>query len=177
MSKQSLLFGLVIGVAAVAGDQAVAQEQQWDFKSIECYSAQGKYLRRKSALTFLDTSTFTTELEAKDARFKEFPGLADANGVSFESVGSPGHCLRHQNGRLKITLIVSDLDKKDATFMTRPGLATNKDMWVSLELYNYPGSFICNKNGELWTSPRKEDTAFLESATFRLVRPVEAVKK
>ncbi len=176
MSMQSLLFGLVIGVVAVAGDQVVAQEQQWDFKSIECYSAQGKYLRRKSALTFFE-NTFTTEAEAKDARFKEFPGLADANGVSFESVGSPGHCLRHQYGRLKVTVIASDLDKKDATFMIRPGLATNKEMWVSFELFNFPGQFICNKNGELWTGPRKEDTAFLESATFRLVKPVEAVKK
>ncbi len=75
MIRQSLIAGLVISVAGVAGDQAIAQEQQWDFKSIECYSAQGKYVRRKSALTFIDNS-FTTELEAKDARFKEFPGLA-----------------------------------------------------------------------------------------------------
>jgi hypothetical protein len=138
--------------------------------SIECFDAQGRYLRHKEADAYLDP--IVSEQDSVDARFKAIKGLADPHGLSFESYNFPGYYLRNKNGRLTVTKCPDEADRKDATFLIVMGLDSDLDGWVSLELLTQPSHFVRNKNGEVWAEEKKDDKGYLESATFRLVKPV-----
>ena len=138
--------------------------------SIECFDANGKYLRHRDGDAFLDP--IMSEQDSVDARFKAVRGLADPKGLSFESYNFPGHYLRSQNGRLRVTKCPDEADRKDATFLTVMGLASERDGWVSLELLTNPGYFVRDRNGEVWAEEKMADKEYLESATFHLVKPV-----
>ncbi|WP_428239560.1 family 43 glycosylhydrolase [Gynuella sp.] len=76
-----------------------------------------------------------------DSQWVMKPGLADSNGVSFESVNFPGRYLRHDG----YELVLSENDNSrqfasDATFYQRIGLADAS--LSSFESYNLPGYFI-----------------------------------
>jgi hypothetical protein len=56
-----------------------------------------------------------------DATFRMVPGLADAEGVSFESLNYPGHYIRHRNSELWLDPLAQsddqELFRNDATFI------------------------------------------------------------
>lgn len=73
---------------------------------------------------YLKASNFDFTLEKNDgssafaaaATFKQVQGLADSSCTSFQSYNFPTRYIRHYEKFLKLEEIVSDLDRKDATF-------------------------------------------------------------
>ena len=93
--------------------------------------------------------------------------------MSFESTNYPGQYLRHRNGRLLLTKCPQPLDKQDATFLVKEGLAGDQDGWISLGLLNLPGHFLHVRNAELSDWPKAASGRVRgESATFRFEKPV-----
>jgi hypothetical protein len=85
-----------------------------------------------------------SELLKNDATYTIRSGLADANCYSFESVNYPGQYRRHANYRVQNSVNDgSALMRADATWCARTGLTGSG---VSLESYNYRGSFLRHIN-------------------------------
>jgi hypothetical protein len=75
--------------------------------------------------------------------------------------------VRHQNNNAVTSVITSSssaLDKNDATWIVRRGLAN--DSCVSLESRNYPGDFLRHSNFQLYRQPNDGSTLFRADATF-----------
>ena len=138
--------------------------------SIELFGSISEFVRHKAGKVTVDP--ILMPLDARDARFKKVPGLADGKGVSFESTTEPGRFLRHRNGRLILAQCPDPPDKQDATFLVHKGLAYDGDDWISLAPLTFPEHFLHAKNGELLTGARHEGADFLTSATFRFDKPV-----
>jgi hypothetical protein len=75
--------------------------------------------------------------------------------------------VRHQNGN-GITSVVSStssaLDKADASWIVRRGLASNS--CVSFESRNFPGDFLRHRNFQLFKDPMDGSALFRQDATF-----------
>lgn len=83
-----------------------------------------------------------------DEQFKIVPGLADSNGIAFESANKPGYYLRHNN--FKLVLEPNDgsaLFKADATFCDVTG--HGDPTWVSFKSYNFPNYYVRHSNYKL----------------------------
>jgi non-reducing end alpha-L-arabinofuranosidase len=81
--------------------------------------------------------------------------------------GYTGYYIRHHNNDAIISPISSSnstLDKQDATWIVRPGLANTS--CVSFESYNYPGDFLRHDNFELYRQPDVGTSQFYQDATF-----------
>ncbi|SJL85067.1 family 43 glycosylhydrolase [Vibrio palustris] len=89
----------------------------------------------------------TNPTPATSSQFKVVAGLADPQGISFESVSHPGYYLRHRNFSLYMEYNKGNTFAADATFYRRQGLS-NPDK-TSYESYNYPQYFIRHKNYQL----------------------------
>lgn len=104
----------------------------------------------------------------RDSQWRIVPGLADASGVSFESVNFPGYYLRHAN----FNLVLNQSDntntfKADATFYKVAGLADST--WSSFRSYNFPSMYIRHANFVLRIDPISTTTE-KQDATFNIVR-------
>ncbi|HEU5428655.1 MAG TPA: alpha-L-arabinofuranosidase B [Actinocrinis sp.] len=78
-----------------------------------------------------------------------------------------GDYLRHFNNAAQISSITSSssaLDKADATWIVRRGLANNS--CVSFESSNYPGDYLRHFNFVLYRQPDDGSTQFAQDATF-----------
>lgn len=93
------------------------------------------------------------------------PLLKTGRRLSFVPMNQPEMCMRHQNFRVKLTPITSELDMKDATFEIVSGLADPS--CVSFESINYPGYFLRHRNFECWLDRASTDDLFKKDATFR----------
>jgi hypothetical protein len=105
-----------------------------------------------------------------DMKWKMVPGLADANGVSFESVNFPGRYLRHSNFSLVVNANDnSQVFKADATFYKTPGFADAS--WTSFRSYNFPDRYIRHAGGLLRIDPVSTTSSSLDKqdATFKIV--------
>jgi Alpha-L-arabinofuranosidase B (ABFB) domain len=71
--------------------------------------------------------------------------------VSFRSVNFPDRFIRHKNFLGELELIVSDLDKNDASFKTRPGLFLGDGdiHTVSWESVNFPNHYLRHQDFRL----------------------------
>lgn len=131
-------------------------------QSYESYNYRNRFIRHRNYHGYIEP--INSELDRKDASFREVYGLANSSCRSFESVNYPGHYLRHQNYRIKLSRNDdSDLFRKDATFCIKPGLFGNG---ISFESYNYPSHFIRHKNFELWINTSDGSDLFRQDATF-----------
>jgi len=94
------------------------------------------------------------------------PGLADPEGITFESVDLPGNNLRHRGWVVYLDPTATDnLFLNDSTWFIREGLADPN--WVSLESINYPGQYLVQDNfGLILATPANDQ---LGSATFRII--------
>ena len=88
------------------------------------------------------------------------------SAVKLESFNYSGLFLRHQNGLGELTALVSDLDRSDATFVIRPGLATDKPGSVTLESVNYPHQYLRHQSGRLKLSPDDGTPLMHSDASF-----------
>jgi hypothetical protein len=113
-----------------------------------------------------------SELFRQDASFIVRPGLSRLPAtVSFESVNYPGHFLRHQNFRLKLSSddgSDSNLFRQDASFYLRPGLADAAA--TSFESVNMPGHFLRHRDFHLWVERHDGSDLFRQDASFRQPR-------
>ena len=76
-----------------------------------------KFLRHRDFRVRLEgPSGSSDQLFAKDSTFFLVPGLADPNGVSFESLNFPGRFIRHRNFQLFVEPEDSANLAPDATF-------------------------------------------------------------
>src|SRR5687768_14568046 len=86
--------------------------------------------------------------------------------ASFESVNYSGHFIRHRNSLGALTTVDGDLDRKDATFIMRPGLVAGVFRSVSFESVNFPNHFLRHENYRIKLSPRQDTDLFRQDATF-----------
>jgi hypothetical protein len=84
--------------------------------------------------------------------------------LSLQSRQSAGQYVRHRNFLGELTTIASDLDRQDATFVARTGLAD--PYGVSFEASNYPGYFLRHQDFRLKLQPRDGSALFNADATF-----------
>ena len=85
--------------------------------------------------------------------------------VSLQSINYRDRYIRHQNFLGELTVVKSGLDKKDATFWIRPGLADPNG--VSFESVNYPGYFLRHQGFRLKLHKRENNDLFKKDATFK----------
>jgi hypothetical protein len=107
-----------------------------------------------------DGSNYTARLQVTGA-----VAQPTARGrMSLQSRQAAGQYIRHRNFLGELTAISSDLDRQDATFVARTGLAD--PYGVSFEASNYPGYFLRHQNFRLKLQPRDGSALFNADATF-----------
>jgi len=124
-------------------------------------------IRHRNYLGFI--SPIGNELDKADSTFKMVQGLADPNGVSFESVNYPGNYMRHEGYRIKLSAGNDPSFKADATFYKKTGLADPNQS--SFESSNFPGYFVRHKNSELFIDPNNGSDLFKKDSTFKSENP------
>ncbi|HZU56725.1 MAG TPA: arabinofuranosidase catalytic domain-containing protein [Actinocrinis sp.] len=95
--------------------------------------------------------------------------LAPGAEVSFRATTAccAGDFIRHQNGRAiisPITVANSSLDKQDATWIVRPGLANSA--CLSFESKNYPNGYLRQTSGAVYQQQNDGTAQFASDATF-----------
>jgi len=92
---------------------------------------------------------------------------AAGSRISLVTVGGAGLRVRHRNFQLRLDRIgprSPALDRSDATFVIRSGLADKR--CLSLESVNYPGRFVRHRNFAVFLHPREATGLFTADATF-----------
>ena len=124
------------------------------FESVNCTR---KYIRHRNTLGYIEPTGST------DASFRIRPGLANPNGLSFESCNYPGRFLRHQNFRLVLSQNNdSDLFLADSTFYRSRCYVEG----ACFESHNYHGRYIRHRNYELWLDESDGSELFQKDASF-----------
>ena len=143
--------------------------------SFESYNYPGRFIRHRGYHLYIESGN--TDLFRKDATFRfvqpKYIGGGGGGGGrqgkrhSFQSFNYPDHFIRHRNYFGEITRIVSQLDRKDATFRIVPGLADSR--YVSFESVNYPGYYLRHQGFRIKLHRRTSDLLFRKDATFKRV--------
>lgn len=84
--------------------------------SFESKNLPGYYLKHENFKVILKQYDGTETFNA-DATFRKVPGLWDETLISFQSFNHPNRYLRHREFYLWIDEIVTDLERKDATYI------------------------------------------------------------
>jgi hypothetical protein len=96
------------------------------------------------------------------------PAASGGQGASsaptqLRSVNVPNAFIRHQQGIGRLTPVASDLDKKDSSFLIRPGLA---GAGVSFESANFSGYYLRHQNGQIRLGRADNNVLFKKDASF-----------
>jgi len=133
---------------------------------LKSYNYPDRYVRHSNNVASIDPSPFDP---TADMQWKPVAGLADPDGVSFQSVNNPNYYLRHFNYSLVLNQNDnSEAFKADATFYKTAGFADSS--WTSFKSYNFPDRYIRQLNYVLRIDPisSSSPTDDKEDATFRL---------
>ena len=131
--------------------------------SFESKNYPGRYLRHRGGQLWVEAGT--DALFRADASWRiDSPLWTGETYLSFQSFNYPDRYIRHRNALGEATPIVSDLDKKDATFRVIPGLADPN--CVSLESRNYPGHYLRHQDSRVKLAPQDDTQLFRDDATF-----------
>jgi Alpha-L-arabinofuranosidase B (ABFB) domain len=167
MNFRPVLRVLILAVAFLFPSLAAMTHAQGREASFKSWNFQTRYIRHRNSLGFLEE--IRDRLGKKDASFRIVPGLA-GNCSSLESMNYPGHYLRHQNFRIKLSRYSEDeLFKKDATFCMKRGLANSS--WTSFASFNLPDHYIRHANFQLWIGRFENTPVFRKDATFLITGP------
>ncbi|MFE2062323.1 alpha-L-arabinofuranosidase B [Streptomyces sp. NPDC059467] len=95
--------------------------------------------------------------------------LSSASEISLQATTSccTADYVRHQNNAGVLSAITSSsstLDKNDATWIVRPGLADSS--CVSFESRNYPGDYLRHYNYKIYRQPMDGTSTYRQDATF-----------
>ncbi len=133
---------------------------------VKSYNFPDRFMRHSSFNGRIDQAPIDP---INDSKWKLVAGLADSNGVSFESVNYPGYYLRHSN----YILVVNQNDnsatfKADATFYKTSGFADAA--WTSFRSYNFSDRYIRHSNYVLRIDPitGSSSAADKQDATFKI---------
>ncbi|MFF9687513.1 family 43 glycosylhydrolase [Streptomyces sp. NPDC014623] len=88
-----------------------------------------------------------------------------SNVFGFEAAGAPNRFIRHAWSRGRVDPDVTPY--ADMQWKVVPGLADPSA--VSLESVNFPGTFLRQRDGEVWIDTRTDDAGFRADATWRRV--------
>lgn len=101
--------------------------------------------------------------------FKTVPGLG-GRCVSLESKDQPGHFLRHQDRRIRLSKLEDGgTMRADSTFCIVPGLASSTG--ISFEALSASGHYLRHRNFELWIDRPDGSDQFRKDATFLAAPP------
>jgi len=113
---------ITVLLTCLTGTFVQVQAQDNPFITLEAYDMPGYFVTHIG--TGGPVPVLTEGGDQSDAsKFYMVPGLANPDGVSFESVEFPGYYLRHRDWVIRLETDTSDLFNNDATWMLRPGLA------------------------------------------------------
>ncbi|MFC1794076.1 AbfB domain-containing protein, partial [Planctomycetota bacterium] len=113
---------ITVLLTCLTGTFVQVQAQDNSFITLEAYDMPGYFVTHIG--TGGPVPVLTEGGDQTDAsKFYMVPGLANPDGVSFESVEFPGYYLRHRDYVVRLESGTSDLFNNDATWMLRPGLA------------------------------------------------------
>ncbi|MCA9682844.1 MAG: AbfB domain-containing protein [Myxococcales bacterium] len=87
--------------------------------------------------------------------------------ISLKSVNYPTRYVRHRNFMGELTEVASELDRKDSSFVIRPGNAGGDS--ISFESVNYPGQFLRHQNFELKLHKREDSDLYRKDTSFKAV--------
>lgn len=157
------------GIVPITAAERTALLTRWgapNWNRLKSYNFPDRYVRHASNVGRIDP--FPMEPPA-DQQWRLVPGLADAAGVSFESVNYPGRYLRHVN--YAIQLAASDgtaLFNQDATFHRTAGLADAA--WASFRSHNFPDRYLRHSGYVLRIDPLSSGSALADrqDATFQV---------
>lgn len=110
-----------------------------------------------TVIVFAGTS-FASNMEMKEIK----PGAT----VSLRSTNYPKRYVRHRNYLGELTEVSSKLDRKDSSFIIRPGLASGDS--ISFESVNYPGYFLRHQNFKIKLHERKNEDLYRKDASFNV---------
>jgi len=109
-------------LTCLTGTFVQVQAQDNPYITLEAYDLPGYFVTH--AGTRGPVAVLTEAGDKTDAgKFYLVPGLANSQGVSFESMEFPGYYLRHRGYVIRLESDTSDIFNNDATWMLRPGLA------------------------------------------------------
>lgn len=139
-----------------------------DYTRIETFSKPGHYLGHKD----FNVDISNQYINAQDSRWRIVPGLADSDGISFQSINFPNRYLRHYNYDAQLQEDdQSSVFAADATFYQRQGLGDST--WASYESYNQPGMYLLHRDNNVVVAAASTDQDEL-NATFALAMPASA---
>jgi hypothetical protein len=158
-----------LGITAITATEMAGLTARWGTPSwsrIKSYNFPDRYVRHANNAGRIDTYPFDPY---QDQQWRIVPGLADADGVSFQSVNFPTMYLRHASSALVLnTDDNSALFKADATFHKVAGLADSS--WTSWRSHNFPDRYIRHAGYVLRTDPISSSSSSTDKqdATFRV---------
>ncbi|WP_236048832.1 AbfB domain-containing protein [Paractinoplanes ovalisporus] len=135
-------------VPGAAGDDGAATTLPTGFRSLRVTTNgyTDRYVRHQGGLGYTEhVDGGSSALLKQDATWQVVPGLA-GGCYSLQSRNYPGHYLRHQNSRVRISADDgTSLMRADATWCPRtaPG-------GVRLASWNFPGAYLRHYASELW---------------------------
>ena len=153
----------------------VAFVQDLEFRSLQAYHPENNYVRHAGFLGRIGQTK--TDADARDAKFRLVPGLADKNCVSFEATNVGDHYFKQAFFRIVLAKRLDEQKfREDATFCIVSGLHRTKRSGadsMSFRSFNYPDRYIRHRNSDLWLDPFENTSLFRADATFFMVPPVE----
>ncbi|MEU1211969.1 family 43 glycosylhydrolase [Streptomyces sp. NPDC005790] len=142
--------------------------------SIEVYvddMAEPKISTTDTGFTSGANGVHTARLSSKGGAAAPGPGVRfdnvsiRSNVFNFEAADAPNQFIRHAWSRGRVDPDVTPY--ADMQWKVVPGLADPSA--VSLESVNFPGSFLRQRDGEVWIGTRTDDAGFHADATWRRV--------
>jgi hypothetical protein len=155
-----------ITIAGITSTEYTAMVNRWgapSWRRIKSANFPDRYVRHANYVGRIDPYPFDPYA---DQQWKMVPGLADAAGVSFQSVNNPTRYLRHYAYAMRLD--VNDgtaAFQADATFYKVAGLADGS--WSSFRSYNYPTRYLRHYNYVLRIDPIST-AAEQQDATFQV---------
>ncbi len=158
--------GSMVGITAAEYNGLVSRWGLPNWTRLKSSNFPDRYVRHSNLVGRLDAYPFDPY---QDQMWRMVPGLADATGVSFQSVNQPTRYLRHYN--FAIRLDVNDNTatfRADATFYRTAGLADSA--WSSFRSYNFPDRHLRHSNFVLRIDPLSASSSVgdRQDATFRV---------
>jgi hypothetical protein len=133
-----------------------------NIRRVQSFNYNSRYIRHQGFRGRIDENVSPIE----DSQFRIVAGLADSNGVSFESVNFQGRFLRHRNN--EVWLDANDGSagfRAAATWYRRAGLANSS--WTSYESFSSAGQYLRHSGflmvlGTVSSSLQQADATFRE---------------
>jgi hypothetical protein len=131
------------------------------FQRIKSYNAPEKFIHHKNSTGIVDISVVDPMV---DSKWRVVAGLADPDGISFESVSRPNYYLRQSNSSIVLNANDNSASfKGDATFYKVKGLADT--FWSSFRAYTASNKYLRHSSNNLRidsisTDVEKQDATF-----------------